>query len=75
MISKFEALKKNKIDEMYLTESMRTENSQTIHEYWYEGDATYSGDFYFWPQWMFQYYYELPTGETIESAYLTWKSE
>ena len=29
----------------------------------------------FLPQWLFQYYNELPLGGSIESAYLMWKSE
>ena len=29
----------------------------------------------FLPKWLFQYYNDLPLGESIESAYLMWKSE
>ena len=46
-----------------------------LDEYWDEICTPHSGDFYFWSDWLFQYYYELPLGEAIESSYLMCKSE
>ena len=46
-----------------------------LDEYWYEKDTPYPYGFYFWPAFFFQYCNELPLGESIESAYLKWKSE
>ena len=54
---------------------MRTDFPQILDECWDEKYTPYSYDFDLWPDWLFQYYNELPLGEYIESAYLTWKSE
>ena len=54
---------------------MRTDWLKVLDEYWYDKDTSYSDDFYFWPDWLFQHYNELPLGEAIESDYITWKSE
>ena len=56
MISKFETFKKNKMDELYFYEIMRTEWLQMIYEFWYEGDTPYSGDFDLFLQCLFKYY-------------------
>ena len=72
---KFEAFSKNKMDTLYLTESMITEWLQTIDELCYEVDKTYSSGFDLWTHWLFQYYNELNLGEAIESVHLMWKSE
>ena len=63
------------MDALYLTESIWIECLKTLDEYWDEGDTPYSGDFDFFPHWLFQYYDELTLVETIESDYITWKSE
>ena len=46
-----------------------------LDAYWYEKDTPYSDDFDFWPDWLHQYFNKMLLGETIESAYLPWKSE
>ena len=46
-----------------------------LDDYWDEKDTTYSYYYAFWPDWLYQYFNDLPLGEAIESAYLTWKSE
>ena len=53
MRSKFKVFSKNKMDELYLTKSMITEWIQTLDELWDELDKPQSGDFDFWPQWVF----------------------
>ena len=53
---------------------MQTDWMHKLYKYWEEEDTTYSGDFDFWPEWLFQYYNEMPLGEAIESAYPMWKS-
>ena len=75
MISKFEAFSKKKIDALYLTEIIRTEWLKMLYKYWDERDKSFSGYFDFWPQWLFQYYNELPIVESIEIVYLTWNPE
>ena len=40
------------------------------YECWDEIDTPYVDDFEFYPEWLFQYFNELPLGEDIESAYL-----
>ena len=54
---------------------MKIDWLQMVDEYWDERDTPYSDDFEFYTEWLFQYFNELPLGESIESAYLTWKSE
>ena len=71
--SNFEAFTMNRMYALYLTEGTRTEWLQRMDEYWNRVDKPYSGGFDFYPQWLFQYYNELPLGEAIESAYLTWE--
>ena len=46
-----------------------------LDEYWDEKYTPYWDDFYFCPDWLYQYFNEIPLGESIESAYLKWKSE
>ena len=46
-----------------------------LDEYWDEKDTPYSDDFYFWPDWLFQYNNEMPLDEDIVSYYLTWISQ
>ena len=46
-----------------------------LDEYWDEGDTSYPGGFDFCPDWLFQYYNEVPLGEAIERDYFIWKSE
>ena len=53
---------------------MQTDWLQILDEYWDEKDTPYSRDFYFWPDWLYQYSNELPLHKAIESAYLTCKS-
>ena len=67
MKSKFELFSKNKMNSVYLTESMQTDWLQILYSYWGEVDTPYSGDFYFCNEWLFQYYNDLPLGEAIES--------
>ena len=66
---------KRKNKEIFLTEITWREWLQILDEFWNELYTPYSGDFDFWTQWLFQYYYELPLGGAIEMLYLTWKSE
>ena len=54
---------------------MQTYWMHKLYKYWEEEDTTYSGDFDFWPEWLFQYYNELSLGESSKSAYLVWNSE
>ena len=61
------------MNSIYLTEIVQTDWLHMLDEYWYKGYTPYSGNFYFWHGWFFQYYNELPLGETIESDYLMWK--
>ena len=75
MTSKSELFSKNKIYNLYLSESMRTYWLQVLDDSWDGKDASYSDDYCFWPDWLHQYFNELPLGESIESAYLVWKSE
>ena len=46
-----------------------------LHEYWWEGDTTYSHDFELWSEWLFQYYKELLLGKDIEISDLLCKLE
>ena len=61
------------MDTIYLIEIIRTEWLQIIDEYCDEENIPYSSFFYFCPQRLFQNNDELPMGESIESAYFTWK--
>ena len=54
---------------------MKTDWLYMLDAYWDEEDKTYSGGFYFWSDWLFQYYNEIPLGEAIKSAYLMWNSK
>ena len=54
---------------------MRTDWLHMSYECWDEIDTPYVDDFEFYPEWLFQYFNELPLGEDIESAYLMWKTE
>ena len=52
---------------------MRTYWLHMLYDYCYEKDTPYSYNYDFWPDWLYQYFNEMPLGEAIESAYLTWK--
>ena len=65
---------KNKIDDIYIIESMQTERLQRLEKYWEEEDTPYSGDFNFWPDF-FKYYNKTDLCEYIESSYIMWKLE
>ena len=71
MTSNFEFFTKNKINNIYLTEIMRTDWLHMLDEYWDESDAPYSDDFDLCTYWLFQYYNELPLGKEIACAYIT----
>ena len=73
--SKFKLFSREKMDVLYLTESMRTDWLHMLDEYWDGVDTPYAGGFYLWTEWLFQYYNELPLCESIESAYIVCKSE
>ena len=75
MTFNFELFSKIKINALYITESMRTYWLYILDEYWEEKDTPYSEDFYFRPEWLFKYFGELKLCESVESAYLMWKSE
>ena len=75
MTYRLDFFSKNKINHLYINEILRTDFPQMLDEYWDERDTPISDGFDFWPDWLFQYYNELPLGEDIESAYLTWKAE
>ena len=42
---------------------------------WDEEDTPYSDDYDLWPDWLYQYYNEIPFGVAIEIAYLALKLE
>ena len=63
------------MNHLYLNENVRTYWLQMLDYYWDETDTLYSDYYYFWPDWLYQYFNELPLGEAIESDHLTWKSE
>ena len=63
------------MDALYLTERMRKQWLKMLYKYWEERDITYSYDFDFWPEWLFQYFNELTLYEAIESAYILGKQE
>ena len=46
-----------------------------LDKYWKEIDTPEPDGFYFSPEWLFQYFNEMPLGEAIESDYPMWKSE
>ena len=48
---------------------------QMFDEYWYKKDTPHPDDFNLWPDWLFQYYNEIPLVEAIESSYITLKIE
>ena len=56
---------KNKKNNPYLTERMPADLLQMLDAYWDEKNTPYSDDFYFWPDWLYQYFNELPFGESI----------
>ena len=62
MTYKFEFFSKKRMDDIYLTEIIQRDWIQILDKYREEEDTTYSGDSDFWPDWLFQYYYELPLG-------------
>ena len=62
------------MDALYLTEIMQTSWLHMLDKYWGKGDTFYSDCFDIYPEWLFQYYNELPLGESIGSAYLMWNS-
>ena len=55
MTSKFELFSKNKMNNLYLTESMQTDWLHMLDEYWDKKDTPCSDDFYLWPDWLYQY--------------------
>ena len=63
------------MDHIYLTESMQKYWLQILDEYWDEKDIPYSDYYDFWTYWFYQYFNEISLGESIKSAYLTWKLE
>ena len=72
MTSRFKLFLKKK---HYLTESMQIYWLHILYDYLDEKDTPYSDDSYLWPDCFYQYFNELPLGESIESSYLMWKSE
>ena len=46
-----------------------------LDEYWDEKDTPYINDSYFWPDRLYEYFNEIPLGESIESDDLTWNTE
>ena len=61
------------MNNIYLTETMQTDWIQMLDEYWYKTNKPYSDDYDLCPNRLYQYFNELPLGESIESAYLRWK--
>ena len=49
---------------------MITEWLQILDKYWDEENTSYSSSYDLWPQWLFQYDYELTIYEYIEITYL-----
>ena len=56
MTSKFELFSKNKMNNLDLTEIVRTYWLQMLDDYWDEKDTTYSYDYDLWPDWLYQYF-------------------
>ena len=54
---------------------MQTDWLQMLDEYWDEKYTPYSDDYYLRPYFLFRYLNELTLGKSIESSYLTCKSE
>ena len=75
MTSKFELFSRNKINNLYQTESVLKAWMQLLDKYWNERDRPLPDYFEFCPDWLFQYYNELTLSEFIESVFLVWKSE
>ena len=75
MTYKFEFFSKKQMTNIYLTESMRSDWLHMLDDYWDEKYTPYSDDDCFWPDWLYQYVNELPIGEAIKSAYITYNSE
>ena len=75
MAPKFELFAKKKMNNIYLTEIMRTYWIQMLDEYWDEKETPYSDDYYFCTNWLYEYFNKLLLGELIESPYLAWKPE
>ena len=71
MTTKFELFSKNKINNIYLTESMRKDWLHMLYDYWDEKDTPYPDDYYFWTNLLYQYFNELSLGEAIEQQRLT----
>ena len=63
--TKFDFFSEKKMDALYLTESMLTEWLHMLDAYCDEKDTSYSDDFGFWPEWLFEYFNDLPLGEAI----------
>ena len=73
MTSKFEQFSQKKMNNIYLTEIIRTYWLQMLDEYFDEKDTPYSDDFDLWPDQLYQYFNELPLYKSIESDYFMWK--
>ena len=54
---------------------MQTDWLQMLDEYWDKKYTPYSDYYDFQPDWLYQYFNELPLGKAIESAYIMWKLE
>ena len=63
---KFELFSKNKINNIYLTERMRTDWLHMLYNYWNEKYIPYSDDSNFLPDWLYKIFNELLLGEAIE---------
>ena len=63
------------MNNIHLTERIRTYWIYMLFEHWDAKDTPYSDDFDFCPDFPYQYFNELPLDEAIEIDYLTWKSE
>ena len=76
MTSKFGLFSKNKMNYLYIPESMETDWPQMLYEHWDERYTPYSDAFEFCPKWLFQYFNALQLGETLKVLILrgTWNN-
>ena len=67
---KFELFSKKIFNNTYLTGIIQLDWLHMLDAYWDEKYMPCSDDFISWPHWLYQYFNELPLGESIESSYL-----
>ena len=63
------------MNNLYLTEITRTYWIQMLDEYWDEKSTPYTDDQDLWPYWLYEYFNEILSGESIGSDDITWNPE